>query len=147
MADVRALYQASILEHSKRPRNFGKLGGDHRRVFRENPLCGDHIALYVKVEGARIADLAFEGEGCALSVASASMMSEMLKGKTVADAQALSESFAALLRKSSGSAELGPLAAFAPIVEFPGRVECARLAWHALAEALRADQGSTSSSS
>lgn len=137
MADVRALYQASILDHSKRPRNFGRLAGASRCVSRENPLCGDQITLYVKVESGRIADVAFEGEGCALAVASASMMGEMIKGKTTADAEALRESFAALLSRGAGGSELGELAAFAPVVEFPGRVECARLAWHALAEALR----------
>jgi len=138
MADVRSLYQASILEHSKAPRNFGKLAGVSRRASRENPLCGDQITLYAIVEGSRIAAVAFEGEGCALSVASASMMGEMIKGRTLAEVETLSERFADLLRRGAvAGADLGPLAAFAPVVEFPGRVECVRLAWHALGEALR----------
>ena len=143
MADVRALYQDSILEHSKRPRNFGKLAGAHRRVERENPLCGDQIALYVKIVDGLIADIAFEGEGCAIAIASASMMAESVKHKTVAAAEGLSEQFAELLQgghpqEGAAPPELGPLGAFAPVREFPGRIECARLAWHALGAALGA---------
>jgi nitrogen fixation protein NifU and related proteins len=136
MADVRSLYQASILEHSKRPRNFGKLDGPSRNVSRENSLCGDQVTLYLRVERGRIVDIAFEGEGCALAVASASMMSEIVKGKTVAEVEALSARFAALVRGTEEGDALGPLAVFAPVAEFPARVECVRLAWHALTTVL-----------
>jgi nitrogen fixation NifU-like protein len=137
MAGVRTLYQEAILDHSKAPRNFGKLAGANRHASRENPLCGDEIELYLKLDGDRIVDVAFEGEGCALAVASASMMGEILKGKTVSEAEALSQSFGALVRHGlADPSALGPLAAFAPVSQFPARVECARLAWHALASAL-----------
>jgi len=137
MSAVQSLYQASIIDHSKRPRNFGTLAGANRRVAQENPLCGDQVTLYLRLEGDLIADIAFEGEGCAIALASASMMSESIKGKTIGAAQALWGHFQQLVRGNPPSPELGELSAFAPVSQLPARVECACLAWRALGSALR----------
>jgi nitrogen fixation NifU-like protein len=141
MASVRELYQGSILEHSKNPRNFGRLAGA-RGVSRENPLCGDQVTLYVEIQNGVIVNISFEGEGCALSMASASVMSESIKGKTAVFAAALSDRFAEFLRQGelsdaeSDKAALGSLSVFAPVHQFPARIECVRLAWRALGTAL-----------
>ena len=140
MSAVQSLYQAAIVDHSKRPRNFGALARANRRVARENPLCGDQITLYLRLEGDLIADVAFEGEGCAIALASASMMSESIKGKTIGSAQALWERFQQLVREGGDATpgpELGALSAFAPVSRLPARVECACLAWRALGSALQ----------
>jgi nitrogen fixation NifU-like protein len=141
---ARALYREAVLEHSKKPRNFGVLPHANRHALVENPLCGDKVTLHVRLDEAHIADIAFEGEGCAIALASASMMSESIKGRSLADARRLTATFARLVRgelKDAETAEierreLGPLCAFAPVSELPARVECACLAWRALGSAL-----------
>lgn len=133
------LYQEVILDHGRKPRNFHKLEGANREAEGLNPLCGDHFKLYVKLDGDRIADISFEGSGCAISKASASLMTSALKGKTVADAERLFGSFHKLVTEGPGKvqiSELGKLAALSGVCEFPTRVKCASLVWHTLRNAL-----------
>jgi len=140
MSDLRDLYQEVILDHSKRPRNFRRpelvTGEAHGR----NPLCGDTLTVYVDVENGTIKDVAFQGHGCAISTASASMMTESLKGKTVEEGRSLIEWFHRLLTTPPGigppAGPLGKLAVFSGVREFPVRVKCATLAWHTLQAAL-----------
>jgi nitrogen fixation NifU-like protein len=140
--DLRDLYQEVILDHSKRPRNFREMGSATHTGEGHNPLCGDRATIYVSVADGVIQDLSFRGVGCSISTASASMMTEALKGKTLAEAEALFESFHALVTASpdrGGQAvgpELGKLAVFSGVCEFPVRVKCASLAWHTLKAAL-----------
>ena len=144
MQDLRELYQDIILDHSKHPRNFGKLGGAHREARGNNPLCGDRITLSVKLEGERIADAKFEAKGCAISVASASMMTEMIKGKTVEEARALFEQFHGLVTGKpggEGGVDLEGLTALSGVRDFPSRIKCATLPWHALTAALDGKDG------
>jgi nitrogen fixation protein NifU and related proteins len=143
MPDLRDLYQEVILDHSKRPRNFRKPEGANRHADGYNPLCGDKVTVYLTIRDGRVQDAAFQGSGCAISTASASMMTERLQGKTVEDAEALFARFHELLTSPEVPAppapELGKLAAFAGVREFPMRVKCATLAWHTLHRAL--DEG------
>jgi nitrogen fixation NifU-like protein len=139
--DLRELYQEVILDHSKRPRNFRALAGANRHAEGHNPLCGDRAAVYLLVEGDVVRDVSFEGSGCSISTASASMMTDALKGKTLAAAKALFERFHELVtadpsKAAAASAELGKLAVFAGVHEFPMRVKCASLAWHTMKAAL-----------
>jgi nitrogen fixation NifU-like protein len=140
MSDLRELYQETILGHSKKPRNFRKLEEPARHVEGYNPLCGDKVTVYVTLSGNVIQDVAFQGSGCAISTASASMMTESLKGKTLAEAEHIFKRFHELVTgKSAVAGEddvLGKLAAFAGVREFPVRVKCATLAWHTLHAAL-----------
>lgn len=140
MSDLRELYQEVILDHNRRPRNFGPLDGADRDAQGYNPLCGDRITVRVKLDGDRIVDIRFEGSGCAISTASASVMTETLKGKTLAEAKALFEVFHDLVTgKATGKtdvATLGKLAVFAGVSEFPVRVKCATLCWHTTQAAL-----------
>ena len=141
MADLRELYQEVILEHSKAPRNFRELAAANRKAEGYNPLCGDHFTVYLDVEeGGKIRDIAFQGSGCAISKASASMMTQSLKGKSRADAEQLFDRFHKLvtgqLPANGNQAELGKLSVFAGVSEFPVRVRCATLAWHTLRAAL-----------
>jgi nitrogen fixation NifU-like protein len=139
MPDLRELYQEVILEHSKQPRNYRQLASANHKAEGYNPLCGDHFTVYVELEGDAIRDISFEGSGCAISKASASMMTQMLKGKSRADAQAIFEKFHKLVTghaSSNGAESLGKLAAFSGVSEFPVRVKCATLAWHTLQAAL-----------
>ncbi len=141
MGDLRELYQEVILEHSKNPRNFRKLGTANRAAEGYNPLCGDHFYLYLRMEGDRIADIGFEGSGCALSKASASMMTSALKGKTAAEAESLFGRFHKMITGKDGhSAELGKLSVFGGVSEFPVRVKCVSLAWHTMLAALKGEQ-------
>ncbi len=133
------LYQEVILDHGRKPRNFHKLPGANREAEGLNPLCGDHFKLYVKVDGDRIQDIAFEGSGCAISKASASLMTGSVKGKTVAEAERLFERFHTLVTEGPEkvqASELGKLAALSGVCEFPTRVKCASLVWHTLKTAL-----------
>ena len=143
MFDLRELYQELILEHCKRPRHFGLLAGANCRVEGNNPLCGDQLTLYLDLDNERVRGMSFQGSGCAISTASASMMAEIMQGKTRAEAAALFECFHDLVTgKSPASAEdpaLGDLVVFAGVAEFPMRVKCATLAWHALRAALRGE--------
>jgi nitrogen fixation protein NifU and related proteins len=132
------LYQDIILDHFKNPRNKRELADAEVLVDEENPTCGDHIRLTARVEGGKIADLKYDGKGCAISMASASMMSERLIGMTVAEARQLSAAFAAVVRgeKQMPEDELGELAALEGVKKFPLRVKCATMAWHAAESAL-----------
>ena len=140
MSVLRELYQEVILDHNKNPRNFRKMDDATRHVEGYNPLCGDHYTLFVKVDGDVIKDVSFEGAGCAISKASASVMSSMLKGKTKSEAENLFQDFHKLVKGELNAEEnadkLGKLAAFAGVSEFPARVKCASLAWHTLHAAL-----------
>ena len=140
MSDLRDLYQELIVDHSKRPRNFGELEDPSHEASGYNPLCGDKIKLYLKIEDGVIRDVKFSGAGCAISTASASLMTETLKGRTLAQAEALFETFHFMLTspKGTGAAAdgLGKLAVFSGVNEYPARVKCATLAWHTLKNAI-----------
>jgi nitrogen fixation NifU-like protein len=142
MADLRDLYQEVILEHSKAPRNYRELPNANQKAEGFNTLCGDHFTVYLEVEGDLVRDISFQGSGCAISKASASMMTQSLKGKTRAEAEKLFEQFHKLVTSGpNGSAdELGKLAVFSGVSEFPVRVKCATLAWHTLHAALQGQQ-------
>ncbi len=138
-SELRELYQEVILDHNKRPRNFHRMEEANRHAEGYNPLCGDHLTVYLHLEGDRIVQLSFEGNGCAISKASASLMTEGLKGKTLEEAQSLFKKFHKMVTGSPGSPadpDLGKLAVFAGVCEFPSRVKCASLAWHTLNSAL-----------
>ena len=143
MSDLRELYQDVILDHHKKPRNFRKLEGG-RNLEGHNPLCGDRITVYLKVDGDTIKDLSFQGTGCAISTASASMMTESLKGKSVSAAQDLFQEFHHMLTGPAADPEeterLGKLQVFQGVREFPLRVKCATLAWHTLRAALEGQE-------
>jgi nitrogen fixation protein NifU and related proteins len=134
--DLTDLYQEVVLDHGRRPRNFGKLEGANHEGAGFNPLCGDELKLYLKVEGGSIADIKFEGSGCAISKASASLMTTVLKGKSVAEAQNLFEQFHHMVTHGPEDRPdpqaLGKLAVLAGVSEFPTRVKCASLAWHTM---------------
>lgn len=137
MSELTDLYQDVILDHNRRPRNFGALEGANRSAQGHNPLCGDEIDVTLEVRDGVVEGIAFQGSGCAISTASASLMTEAVKGKTVAEAEALFEHFHTLLTgDGEPGEELGKLAAFAGVREFPMRVKCATLAWHTLHAAL-----------
>jgi nitrogen fixation NifU-like protein len=142
MADLRDLYQEVILEHSKAPRNFRELPNANHRAEGFNPLCGDHFTVYLELDGDSIRDITFQGSGCAISKASASMMTQSLKGKSREEAEKLFEQFHKLVtRGANGNVdELGKLAVFSGVSEFPVRVKCATLAWHTLQAALQKRQ-------
>lgn len=138
-SDLAELYQEIILDHNHRPRNFRVIADADRRIEAFNPLCGDRLTLYLKLEGDRIADISFQGEGCAISMASVSMLSERLKGMNVGDAQALFETVHQLLTSEQHQAmpeDLGELEALAGVRKYPMRIKCATLSWHALKAAL-----------
>lgn len=136
MSDLQDLYQEMILDHYKKPRNFGTLAGADRAAHGDNPLCGDRIALTLKMNGDRIQDIRFQGSGCAISTASASLMTEAVKGKTRAEADALFEKFHPMVTGLAGADDLDKLAVFSGVSEFPIRVKCATLAWHTLRAAM-----------
>ena len=131
------LYQETILDHSKRPRNHHSLADANRRAEGYNPLCGDKLKLYLKMDGDVVKDASFEGAGCAISTASASLMTESLKGKTREEAMRLIDKFHDLLTTdTSASRDLGKLVVFCGVRDYPARVKCATLAWHTLKSAL-----------
>ena len=139
MADLKALYQEVILDHSKNPRNFHRLDPADRTALGRNPLCGDQFTVYLRMDGDRIAEVAFEGQGCAISKSSASMMTQAVKGKTEDEAEVLFDRFHDLVTgKEPDPESLGKLAAFQGVSEFPIRVKCASLSWHTLKAALEA---------
>ena len=134
---LRDLYQEVILDHNRRPRNFRALADANRTAVGHNPLCGDRIQVFLHVADDRVQGISFQGSGCAISTASASLMTEALKGKTVAEAHALFARFHDLVTGGTGdSGELGKLAVLAGVREFPIRVKCATLAWHTMEAAL-----------
>jgi nitrogen fixation NifU-like protein len=139
--DLGALYEEVILDHNRKPRNWGEIPGA-RHVDGRNPLCGDKISLSVQVDGDVLTDIRFTGEGCAISKASASMMTQAVKGKTREEVERLFEGFHDLVMGKGATPpdkSLGSLRAFAGVARFPTRVKCATMAWHALKDALRAD--------
>ena len=142
MSELRDLYQEVILDHVRRPRNSGALAGASHRADGDNPLCGDKVTIFISVEGGRITDVRFQGRGCAISLASASLMTEAIKGKTEADVRAMFERFhTGLTAKdeedaANALADLDKLAVFSGVREFPVRVKCATLPWHTLVAAL-----------
>ena len=138
MSDLSDLYQEVILDHNRRPRNFHALAGASHTAEGYNPLCGDRLTLYLKVADGVVSDVSFEGAGCAISKASASLMTDAVKGKSVAEAQALFERFHRMVTTPPEEAveDLGKLSALAGVREFPVRVKCASLAWHTFKAAL-----------
>jgi nitrogen fixation NifU-like protein len=138
MSDLTDLYQEVILDHNRRPRNFREIGEASRRREGYNPLCGDRLTLYVKLDGDRMIDVAFQGSGCAISKASASLMTEALKGKTIDEARSLFDRFHEMVTSppETPTPDLGKLSVFAGVREFPTRVKCASLAWHTLRAAV-----------
>jgi nitrogen fixation NifU-like protein len=140
MSDVGQLYQEVILDHYKRPRNLRKLDGANRNAEGYNPLCGDKVTVYVKLEDGVVRDISFQGSGCAISTASASMMTTSLKGKTKVQAHELFARFHRLVTsratEAHDGADVGKLVVFSGVSEFPVRVKCATLAWHTMLAAL-----------
>ncbi|MEC8623164.1 MAG: SUF system NifU family Fe-S cluster assembly protein [Pseudomonadota bacterium] len=136
--ELNDLYQDIILDHSKNPRNSGYLEGATHSARENNPLCGDRVSVYLTVQNAEITDLTFEARGCAISVASASMMGQMMKGKSVVEAQHLFKQFIALINGSdvAEGVEFKELQSLSGVKQFPTRIKCATLSWHALQHAL-----------
>jgi len=148
MSDLRELYQQVILDHNKHPRNFGELDGADRHADGYNPLCGDRLTLYMNLEGNVITEVSFVGSGCAISKASASLMTDAVKGKTLAEAQRLFAAFHSMITGSETSSNLdilGKLAVLAGVRDYPTRIKCASLAWHTLRAAFENSQGLASS--
>ncbi len=135
--DLTELYQTVILEHNRRPRNFRKLPTANRVAAGNNPVCGDEVTVYLQVEGDRITDISFEGAGCAISQASTSVMTQRLKGRTVSEAEALAARFHDIVTQGKLDEEDLDLSAFAGVHQYPARIKCATLGWHAALHALR----------
>ncbi len=146
--DLRELYQEVILEHSKAPRNFGELTAANHKAEGYNPLCGDQFTVYLDLDGESIRDIRFQGSGCAISKASASMMTQSVKGKTMAEAEELFRRFHELVTTeqwvNGDRDKLGKLTVFSGVREFPVRVKCATLAWHTLQAALQGSKKTVS---
>jgi nitrogen fixation protein NifU and related proteins len=139
MFDLKSLYQEVIIDHNRRPRNYHKLLEANRVAEGYNPLCGDQLTLYLQLEDGTIRDLSFEGAGCAISTASASLMTEHLKGKTEREAHEIFECFRGMVTEEDGEADdakLGKLSVLAGVKAFPARIKCATLCWHTLHSAL-----------
>ena len=150
MSDLRELYQEVILDHAKKPRNFRVMDEASAKADGFNPLCGDRATIFVRMDGERVADVSFKGAGCSISTASASLMTDAVKGKTKAEAEELFERFHGLVtadpsraRLDAASPGLGKLAVFAGVCEYPARVKCASLAWHTLKAALEGQGAAT----
>jgi nitrogen fixation NifU-like protein len=144
MARLSALYQDMILDHNRCPQNYRPMENANRRVEGNNPLCGDRLTVWLRMEDGRIADATFQGLGCAISMASASLMTSAVKGKTRAEAEAIFGRFMGMITGSADQAEaesLGKLAVFAGVSEFPIKVKCASLSWHAMKAALDQPDG------
>lgn len=148
MDEIRELYQQVILDHNKDPRNFGKLENATHIAYGHNPLCGDKIDLYLKIENGKIEDVRFNGSGCAISKASSSIMTTILKGKTIEEAKDLFEKFhkavTSDLDDNIDTIDLGKLAVFCGVREFPARIKCASLPWHTMMNALENKESVTS---
>jgi nitrogen fixation NifU-like protein len=147
MSDLRELYQEVILDHGRRPRNFHPMDEASHSADGFNPLCGDRVKIFVRLEDGVVRDLSFQGSGCAISTASASMLTEAIRGRTLAEAKGIFQSFHRMLTSAPGpgpdSATLGKLAVFSGVSEFPNRVKCATLAWHTLQAALEGENGAS----
>ncbi len=142
MFDLKDLYQEVIVDHNRSPRNFGKMESPDRTLEGFNPLCGDRLTLYVKLQNQQIDEISFDGSGCAISVASASLMTDAMKGKSIAEAEKIFENFHVLVTTDGEEADmdkLGKLAALAGVREYPTRVKCATLCWHTLHSILEGD--------
>ena len=140
MSDLRDLYQQVIMDHNKKPRNFREIADANHMAHGNNPLCGDALVVYVKMNGDVIEDVSFQGSGCAISVASASLMTESLKGKTLAEAEVLYDNVHKALSGEDDAAELsGKLQVLAGVKEFPARVKCATFSWHTVHAAVDND--------
>jgi nitrogen fixation protein NifU and related proteins len=146
-ADLSELYQQVILDHNKRPRNRGKLPQANRVAHGDNPSCGDQCSVYLKLEGDKISDISFDGSGCAISQASASLMTTQLKGKSAAQATELYKNFHDIVTTGKEPDEISDLAAFAGVHAFPARIKCATLGWHAALEALKGGPAVTTTES
>jgi nitrogen fixation NifU-like protein len=144
--EIADLYQELIVDHSRRPRNFGRLEHATHQAEGFNPLCGDKVKVYVNLENEIVRDVRFEGDGCAISKASASLMTESMKGKSKVEAEQLFSKFRDLVTGNAGTAQtaLGKLAAFSGLRGFPTRVKCATLVWHTLHAALEQTAGTVS---
>jgi len=144
MSEINELYQETILEHNKNPRNFREIEDASKRALGNNPLCGDALQVFVAMDGDTISDVAFKGSGCAISKASASMMTQAVKGRTSEEAQELFDEFTKMVRgeldEEAQENHLGRLRIFAGVREFPARVKCASLSWHTLSAALHGDE-------
>ena len=138
-ADLSDLYQQVILDHNRRPRNRGRLPTANRVAHGDNPSCGDQCSVYLRLDGDRIGDISFDGSGCAISMASASLMTTQLKGKTAAEAETLYQQFHAIVTTGQAPEEISDLGAFAGVHTFPARIKCATLGWHAALNALKSD--------
>ena len=145
--DLNDLYQQVILDHSKSPRNYSKLEGANRTAQGHNPLCGDHVTMYLHVDGNVVKDISWQGSGCAISRASASILTTALKGKSVAEVKGLFSKVHDMVTTGKANGDLGKLAVFAGVHKFPARVKCAILPWHAAMAAVedRAEPVSTES--
>jgi nitrogen fixation NifU-like protein len=141
MSALNDLYQETIVDHSKRPRNRGTLAHATHTAEGHNPLCGDRLSLQLEVEDGRVQNVAFQGMGCAISTASASLMTDAVKGKTPEEAERIFQNFHTLLTEDKlPSPEIGKLAVFSGVREYPMRVKCATLAWHTLRAALHSER-------
>jgi nitrogen fixation NifU-like protein len=138
MSDLRDLYQEVIFDHNRHPRNYGVLNAPTRVAHGHNPLCGDQLTLYLTVTDGVVSDLSFQGQGCAISTASASLMTEAVKGKPIAEVEKLFAAFHAMLTEAEPTprSDLGKLEVFDGVREYPARVKCATLAWHTLHNAV-----------
>ena len=146
-ADLTELYQQVILDHNKRPRNRGKLPTANRVAHGDNPTCGDQCSVYLRLDGDRIADISFDGSGCAISQASASLMTTQVKGKTAAEVETLYKNFHEIVTTGKEPEEISDLGAFAGVHAFPARIKCATLGWHAALEALKGGPAVTTTES
>jgi nitrogen fixation NifU-like protein len=134
--DLSDLYQQVILDHSKSPRNYSKLEGANRTAQGHNPLCGDHVTMYLQVDGNTVKDISWQGSGCAISRASASILTTTVKGKSIAEVKALFARVHDMVTTGKANGDLGKLAVFAGVHKFPARVKCAILPWHAAVAAV-----------
>ena len=138
-ADLEELYQSIILDHNRRPQNFRAIPDATAHAEGLNPMCGDQFTVWLKMDGDKVTDVSFQGSGCAISKASASLMTQAVKGKTRVEATALFEKFHGLVTGHGSGEDLGSLKAFSGVARFPLRVKCASLAWHAMKSALAGD--------
>jgi nitrogen fixation NifU-like protein len=146
-SDLSDLYQHVILDHNRRPRNRGRIPTANRSAHGDNPSCGDQCDVYLRLDGDRIADISFEGSGCAISMASASLMTTLLKGKKADEAAGLYDRFHEIVTTGKEPEEISDLGAFAGVHAFPARIKCATLSWHAALNALRGDPAPTTTES
>ena len=146
MFDLKDLYQEMIVDHNRKPRNFGKPSHTTQTLEGFNPLCGDRLTLYLDIDNDKIENIGFDGSGCAISVASASLMTDLLKGKSIDEAQGIFNAFHDMVTKDNGinMDSLGKLTALAGVRDYPARVKCATLCWHTLHAALKGGNASVS---